>query len=69
MYLTPIISTSVMSVGSTYTSTAGNQSVEIEQTGIVTSNGHNGGTGDPGGTSTRPRNNPDTANPDISLIQ
>lgn len=42
-YQSVIISTAEMSVGSTYTLTAGSQSFQIEQTAIVTSNGNTGG--------------------------
>ena len=56
-----IISTPEMSVGSTYTLTAGSQSFEIEQTAIVTSNGNTGGgTGGPGGTRPDPGTTPPT---------
>lgn len=47
-YQSVLISTPEMSIGSTYTLTAGNQTFEIEQTAIVTSNG-NTETGGPGG--------------------
>lgn len=47
-YQSVVISTPEMSVGSTYTLTAGSQTVEIEQTAMVTSNGNTQGS--PGGT-------------------
>ncbi|MBI4856310.1 MAG: carbohydrate-binding domain-containing protein [Acetobacterium woodii] len=60
-YQSVIISTPEMSIGSTYTLTAGSQSFEIEQTAIVTSNGNTGGgTGGPGGTRPDPGTTPPT---------
>lgn len=60
-YQSVIISTPEMSIGSTYTLTAGSQSFEIEQTAIVTSNGNTGGgTGVPGGTRPDPGTTPPT---------
>ncbi|MEO1814362.1 MAG: carbohydrate-binding domain-containing protein [Acetobacterium sp.] len=54
-YQAVVISTPEMSVGSTYTLTAGSQTVEIEQTAIVTSNGNAAGSRPGGGTGgTRP---------------
>lgn len=54
-YQAVVISTPEMSVGSTYTLTAGSQTVEIEQTAIVTSNGNTAGSRPGGGTGgTRP---------------
>lgn len=60
-YQSVIISTPEMSIGSTYTLTAGSQSFEIEQTAIVTSNGNTGGgTGGPSGTRPDPGTTPPT---------
>lgn len=65
-YQSVVISTPEMSVGSTYTLTAGNQNFEIQQTAIVTSNantgtgGPGGGTGDPGGMRPDPGATPPT---------
>ncbi|WP_186892877.1 carbohydrate-binding domain-containing protein [Acetobacterium malicum] len=58
-YQSVVISTPAMSVGSTYTLTAGSQTIAIEQTTIVTSNG-NTGTGVPGGTRPDPGTTPPT---------
>ncbi|URN83217.1 carbohydrate-binding domain-containing protein [Acetobacterium wieringae] len=57
-YQSVVISTPEMSVGSTYTLTAGGQTVSIEQTAMVTSNG-NTNTGGPGGTRPDGGNRPD----------
>lgn len=63
-YQSVVISTPEMSVGSTYTLTAGNQTAEIEQTAIVTSNGNTqggpGGTRPDGGNRTDPGTTPMT---------
>jgi len=56
-YQSVVISTPAMSVGSSYTLTAGSQTIAIEQTTIVTSNG-NTGTGGPGGTRPDPGTTP-----------
>lgn len=62
-YQTVVVSTPEMNVGSTYTLTAGSQTVDIEQTAIVTSNGNTAGGrpgGGPGGTRPEPGTTPMT---------
>lgn len=73
-YQSVLISTPEMSIGSTYTLTAGNQTFEIEQTAIVTSNGNTetGGSGGPrpdGGTKPDGGTRPDggTAQPTLPI--